>query len=113
MTTRIRAGDLREPITIERSSQTTTGLGEEFMAWATYQTVWASVEQAEGVELARPSQESGGNLVTIFRFRYSEDVDDVTTRDRILWDSEYYDITSVANSGGAHVVIEVRATRRA
>ena len=86
---------LRHLVTIERRTTSLGSYGEDTSAWATLRQVYAGVEPVSGKEYAAAAATQSETTVRII-CRY-EDVSDVTTRDRISFGSEYYDIVDTIN----------------
>lgn len=53
----IKAGELRERVTVQSAIQTTNSLGESIPTWSTFATVWASVEGVTARELLLAGQQ--------------------------------------------------------
>lgn len=87
----IRAGDLRERVTVQIASGTTNAFGETVLAWSNSSAVWASVE---GVS-ARESLTAGQQETTIshrVRLRY---LPGLTNKMRFAWRNRTLDIVSL------------------
>jgi SPP1 family predicted phage head-tail adaptor len=79
----IRAGDLREAITIQVATQTTNAYGESTATWAPFATRRAAVEGLTATEEMR--QEEIATMAThTVRFRY---VPGLTSGMRVIWTS--------------------------
>lgn len=99
----IDAGKLRERVTVQQASGNRNSLGETVLAWADWQTVWASVE---GVS-AREALAAGQQDTTIthrVRLRY---LPGLTQQDRLSWRSRTLNIISLLEYGNRseHVAI--------
>lgn len=79
-------------------------------SWATLATVWASKRDASDVERLRAA-EVGGALTTRFEIRWSTDVADLGTDDRLIFDGRTYNIEGVREIG-RHDGLEINATAR-
>lgn len=88
------AGYLQYRIVIERYTETKSVFGEEEKTWSTYKTVWAGKQDVSSYETFR-ANELGAKLTTRFLIRYSSDVSTVNPKDRILYNSDYYEIVGV------------------
>lgn len=89
-------GTMNRKIIIQSSaSSSKQDTGERILAWSTFKTVYAAVsESANGETL------EGGKVTattgTTFTIRY---VSGVTAKMRILYNSEYYNITGISDIG--------------
>ena len=91
----IRAGDLRERVTVQIASGTTNALGETVLAWSNSTAVWASVE---GVS-AREALSFGQQETTVthrVRMRY---LPGLTQDMRLSWRSRTLEIVSLLEHG--------------
>jgi SPP1 family predicted phage head-tail adaptor len=91
----IRAGELRERVTVQIASGTTNALGETVLAWGDSSAVWASVE---GVS-AREALISGQQETTVshrVRLRY---LPGLTSQHRFSWRSRTLEIVSLLEHG--------------
>ena len=79
----LRAGDLREAVTIQVATQATNAYGESTATWASLATRRASVEGLTANEVML-TQELATMATHTVRFRY---VPGLTTGMRILWTS--------------------------
>ena len=91
----MRAGKLDRRITIESATLSVNAVGESVKAWATLDTVWAGVSALSGKEYVGAAQVVGEEQL-IFRIRYRTDV---TLHNRIIYNSEEYDIQHIAEVG--------------
>ena len=89
----LRAGALRERITIERASAASNDYNEEVLTWATLATVRAQVLYGTGRERREAAQEVASVPAT-FRVRQSSDSASWTPKDRILFAGAAWDIVS-------------------
>lgn len=87
----IRAGELRQRITIQQSSASRTNSGGKTYSWSTYATLWAKYESLQGGEYYASQQETGESAGR-FKCRYYSGV---TTDMRVSWSSQTYDIERV------------------
>ena len=91
----MKAGDLRERVTVQIASGTTNTLGETVLAWSNSTSVWASVE---GVS-AREQLTAGQNQVAIshrVRMRY---LSGLTQNMRLAWRNRTLEIVSLLEHG--------------
>jgi len=78
------AGRLRERVTIQTPTQTTTSGGQPIVTWSTHKTKWANVESLTATEkLANNKPEKEVNWKITMRYDSS-----VTTQMRIQWRSK-------------------------
>lgn len=95
----MRIGKLDRKITIQFRSISQNDYGEAVAAFSSSASVWAMLEtKASGKEKVRDGLETSQQNVN-FLIRYSTDVNDVTAGDRVLYNSQYYDIESVQEVG--------------
>lgn len=93
----MRAGRLREQVTIEKRTTSLDAYGGDVSAWATLATVWAAVEP---VSVREQTKQGGTQQVglTRFIFRYQAGIAlDETCR--LVHDSIPYAVDSVINDG--------------
>jgi SPP1 family predicted phage head-tail adaptor len=91
----IRAGELRERVTVQIASGTTNALGETVLAWSNSSAVWASVE---GVS-AREALTAGQQETTVshrVRIRY---LPGLTQQMRFAWRNRTLEIVSLLEHG--------------
>lgn len=94
----MNAGHLRERITIERSTVTRDLSGGEVPAWDTLYTAYAKVEfKLIGSQEDEESKQLRGRTACVITVRKENRI--VTETDRVLFDSEVYEIDSVTQSG--------------
>lgn len=89
----MRAGRLRQRVTIQSKSVVQDSYGAEVITWGNYLTCWAAVEPVRGREFAE-LQMAGAETHTRMVIRWPGDLD-VTTDMRLVHGSRYYDIESV------------------
>jgi SPP1 family predicted phage head-tail adaptor len=94
----MRAGRLNQRVTFQRRTESLDAYREDTGTWADLVTVAAGVEPVSGKEFFAALQVQS-DISTRVVCRYSSDVSGVTTKDRILHDSNYYDIESILNVG--------------
>ncbi len=95
----MRIGKLDRKITIQFRSISQNDYGEAVAAFSSSASVWAMIEtQPRGKEKVNNGIETSQQVVN-FLIRFSSDVDDVTSGDRVLYNSQYYDIESVQEVG--------------
>jgi len=85
-------GRLDRWVTIQQDTPTQDAAGEPIASWADLATVWAEVVPVGGAEVFA-AQQFGAETVIKFRTRYRGDV---TRKMRVVYDSDNYDITDVA-----------------
>ena len=89
----MRAGRMRQRITIQQTTESRTSSGAVTDSWGTYATVWADVIPVSGKEKFA-AQEHHSEVTHRFRIRYNSGV---TTKMRISYDSRIFNIRSVIN----------------
>lgn len=92
----MKAGDLDQRVTIQRSTATSDGMGGQVLTWATAQELWANVKSVKGREI-----DHFGRLVTVETYlvivRYGHTI---TTVDRIVWGQKTMNILSAQDRDG-------------
>ena len=94
----MRAGLLRNRVTIQTRSETTDDFGEIDFSWSNSATVWASVEPLSGREQA------GATVTHKITMRYKSGVN---PKDRISFDSRTFEIESVRNYRERDISLEL------
>jgi len=94
----IRAGKLDRRISILERNVSQNATGEEIIVWNPIATVWAEKVEAKGAERFAATQFIG-HAVKTFRFRWSSQVEDVSTLHRISFDGREFDVTDVREVG--------------
>jgi SPP1 family predicted phage head-tail adaptor len=90
----VRAGKLDRKITVQRASETRNAYNEIEPVWADLFTVWASKKTQSGREALQAEQVVASNTV-VFAIRYKA----ITTKDRVIFEGQTYDITSLNELG--------------
>lgn len=91
----MRAGRLNRRITIQQVTETQDTYNAITRTWATYKTVWAEVVPKSGREYLNQAETVTQSDV-LFRIRF---ITGVTTKMRISYDSNIYDIQSISEIG--------------
>lgn len=89
----MRAGDLREPISIIAEQRTEDDLGGQVVAWATQFDSWANVAPVRGAEKMEAQQVQSTQTYRI-TIRYRPNV---TTAMRVNWSGKTMNILAVNN----------------
>ena len=89
----MRAGALRHVVELQRRATTVTD-HEQTGAWTAYATVRAQKRDPKGDEVVAALQ-TQTQMTVEFLIRYREDV---TPRDRLVWNSRTFEIKAVANT---------------
>lgn len=87
----IRAGTLRQRVTLQRPETTGSGLGERSVAWVDVATVWANFTPLSVREFIA-SQQTQSQLSARVVIRYRDDVDATM---RLAYRGKVYDIAGV------------------
>lgn len=87
----MRAGKLRNRITIEQKTETIDALGDAVNTWATVKTVWAEVLNQSGREFIS-AREQNSELTHLITIRY---LSGVNSKMRVNHGGNYYNILSV------------------
>src|SRR3990167_3408117 len=91
----MRAGNLDRRITVQTKTLTANSYGERVASWADTFTTWANVFEIAGKEKFEASQLVDKADIR-FSIRYRTGVNE---EQRIVYDSNYYDIYSVTELG--------------
>jgi len=91
----MQGGRLRHQITIESSSASKNGFGEEVLTWATYMSTWASIDPIRGREYMEAKQVQA-DVDTRIRVRGQSDKT-LKPSMRVKFGSRYFMIISVIN----------------
>lgn len=103
-------GHMDRRIELQTSAHTVNQYGERTDSWSTYATVWAAIVYRGGSEKVSGDQVSSTNKVE-FRIRYSSTVSRVLASDRVLYNTQYYQILAVEEIGrreGYKLICELR-----
>ena len=102
-----RLGDRDRQIVIQRDQGATqSATGQPVTNWQTLYTLWAAVQPVYGMEAYR-SQRVTASQVRVFTTEY---VAGITAKDRISYESKYWNITNIAELGrqeGLEITAEV------
>jgi SPP1 family predicted phage head-tail adaptor len=85
-------GELRERITLQYSTKTSSGMGaSDIKTWVDYATVWAKAWSTESAE-AQAAKQTSMTRIQKFKIRYRS----VLKPDwRIKWGVRYFNITAI------------------
>lgn len=89
----LKAGLLPKRVTIQNPSTARNSFGEEDVTWATFATVWASIEPLRGVEQIQVQQVQGSVSHKI-TMRW---ISGLTPKMRILFKNRIFEIESIVN----------------
>ena len=102
----MRAGALREKITLLAKSVSRDSLGAEVVTWASQFDAWAAVQPIAGREYTT-LQAAQSDITIRFRTRYRSGVD---TGMRVRWRERDYDIVEAINVGARDAELELLCT---
>lgn len=88
-----QVGKLDRRITFQQKVYGTTKL--DVTSWEDIVTVWASADEKSGSEPFEVEQQQA-HTMTMFTIRFRSDI---TTENRIVYNSQYWDITSILEVG--------------
>lgn len=97
-------------ITIQRHTETADGIGGLLWAWADLTTnarPWANVKAVRGAE---SMSEGRMNAASLMLFRIYNRTD-ITEKDRIVWNSETWNIRNIRREGGQRLFLVIEAER--
>jgi SPP1 family predicted phage head-tail adaptor len=104
----IGAGDLREPITIQRFVETQSGTGGVILSPVTVVSTRAQVEPIRGVEAAQLAQaQAQADYRFWIRWRAG-----IAPQQRLVWRSQEFDILSVRDPGAEGRYLELVCKER-
>lgn len=106
----MKAGRLRERISIQRRVNSLNDFGESKGVWSTLADTWAGVEPIAGREFFT-AQQVQSDITTRVICRYSKALSDVTPKDRIQHGPVYYDIRSVIDVDNRHRELQFMCTQ--
>lgn len=101
---------LNRKITIQTTTQSLNSYGDTTDAWATYHVAMASVKAYSGREYWNGGQNKTEESWS-FRVPYCKLAAAVTTKMRISYNGDAYDIQSVINMNEENRVIEIMAVK--
>ena len=103
----MNAGDFDVRIVIQKATNTVSSTtGARVQSWSNYATVWAKrFEQTSGSEVVNADRRENKQMY-VFTIRYNSAV---TVRDRILHDSQYFNIINIAQVRGRNMYLELLA----
>lgn len=87
----MRAGNLRQRVTIQDKQATRDSFGEEVITWVELATVWAAVEPLRGREFL-DGQMATAEVTTRIRIRHR---DDIKPEMRVVFGTKIYDVLSI------------------
>lgn len=90
----IRAGDLRNRVTLQQKTESTGDQGEPTVSWADWKTIWAQVRSLDGREFWQ-AQQVNSEITGEIRMRY---ISGVTNEMRAVHGSDVYDILAIIPS---------------
>jgi SPP1 family predicted phage head-tail adaptor len=89
----MRAGDLRNRVTIQSKTVVQNSFGEEDITWTELATVWAAVEPLRGREFLDGRMVTA-EITTRVRIRYR---DGISPEMRVVFGSKVYDVIAVVH----------------
>jgi SPP1 family predicted phage head-tail adaptor len=101
----MRAGTMRDRVTIQRQSTSSTPQWGKSTNWTDVATVWASVVPTNAVESFQQKGTASGTNYTV-KLRYRADL---TSADRLMYRGKVLDLVSVVDVGGRHRELECQA----
>ena len=86
-------------ITVQRATETTNDYGEKAATWSTLITVWAELMKTSGMKEVIADRQDTASQAIAFKVRSSTDTRAVTTKDRVVYDGKYFDISGIEEVG--------------
>jgi SPP1 family predicted phage head-tail adaptor len=102
----MRSGKLNRRLLVNNPVKSQNAIGEEIITWNLYATVWASIEPIKGSEALRGNQILA-EIDTKIRIRWSENIQDISPKWRLLHEGIIYNIVSIANINTANKELEI------
>lgn len=97
------AGKLDRRVALQRATESKSDRGGVTQTWATFATVWAQKIEARGDErFSDPSLV--GKITRSFRIRWSSEVKDLTSKDRVMFEGVPHDIIAQREIGGRDLI---------
>ena len=108
----MKAGRLDRRITLQKLTLgAKNALGEQLEVWTDISTVWANVSNPKADEI-NTAAEVKGRMTKVFRIRYSQDILDVNTKGRVVYDGVTYEITTAPIEIGRREGLEFTGVSR-
>ena len=101
----MKAGDLRDRVTVQRATHGDDGFGNTISGWSDLLTIWANVRETPGKEVVAAGRIEASRTATI-RVRASSQSRGVTAADRIIARGQCWNIRSVSAVGDGRELIE-------
>ena len=95
----MRAGQLRNYVTIQQYTEAFDSNGELVKTWSTFNTVWASIEPLVGREYWS-SRQINAEITGKIRMRY---IANLTSKMQIVYSSKTYQIEAVIDPENRHI----------
>lgn len=93
----MRAGRLRNKITVQKIEEGRDAYGGVTETWSTHADYWARIEyQTQAGETMAGDSRIRGDVTVMFTIRHDPTVSRITPDMRVRWNSRTYDIESVA-----------------
>ena len=92
----MRAGELRNQVTLQQQTKTRNAIGGEVITWATVATVWADKLHQTSREFFA-AQKINAEITDLFKIRYREKVD---AKMRLIFRGRIYDIIGADDPDG-------------
>ena len=97
----MRAGELRQRITIEQNTPTRDTFSAEVPHWSTFATLWAKIETVSGAETIE-QQQATARLTHQMTIRYYPGIAPAM---RVSWSGRLFDIQAVIDDNVKHQTI--------
>ena len=107
----IRAGDLRHSVKVERNNPSLNSYGAEVDNWELFALRRASIEPLRGREFFT-SKELESEVTHRIKMRWDTKLDTMTTKDRVMYGSQIFDIKSIINPATRNREIEIMAIEK-
>lgn len=102
-----RTGEMRKKVAVQKYTKTRGAQGGYIQSWATENSVWAKINPISAKERTDADQT---NAVLSHRITMRFYSPGITAKDRILWNSRTFYITSVVNPGerGCDTILDAK-----
>lgn len=104
----MKAGDLRDRITIQRATSGDDGYGNVIASWADLATIWANIRETPGKETVAAGRIEASRTATI-RVRASSLSRSISAADRVVARGQVWNIRSVIEIDRATLELLVEA----
>ena len=102
----MRSGNLRNSVIIQTPTESFDSNGELISTWATFSTVWASIEPLTGREFWA-ARTVNAEMIGKIRLRY---INGITPKMRVLFGIRYFNINTIINTDEKNIELILLVT---